>query len=405
MKLNSAGRTLRLGVITSTFPFGNGESFLSAELAALAGSDCSLTIFPAVPRGRQTSYPDLAAGVRRFSVLSPLTIYRAFFGFCLNARAALRALMVILHSRNTLLTKCKNLALFPSGLAVATDILKLGLHHIHAYWLTGPSTVAWIASEVTGVGWSYSAHSRDIFLEDNLIVEKAKSASFGRVISELGRAEIRRRIGEARSRPLEVIHLGVRIPNGVAAPIKMVKAGRIRLLCPAHFYYFKDHLSIVTALRKVLDAGIECQCVFAGEGSLRSSIARRIRELQLENVISMPGMVPHHALLEQLRSGLYDAVILASRDLEGIPVSLIEAMAVGVPCIATKTGAVAELIHPDSGLLVSEGDSHELAIAIINLASDPQRRLELGERAREQVAKAFDVNVTSHRLLTLMLAS
>jgi hypothetical protein len=67
---------------------------------------------------------------------------------------------------------------------------------------------------------------------------------------------------------------------------------------------------------------------------------RKIRKLSLESVISTPGIIPHETRLQQLRSHAYDAVVLSSVDLEGIPVALIEAMAAGIPCIATRTGAV-----------------------------------------------------------------
>jgi glycosyltransferase involved in cell wall biosynthesis len=313
-------------------------------------------------------------------------------------------LAVILRARNDLKTKFRNLALFPTGLAVADEVCTRQLDHIHAYWLTGASTVAFVASQVAGVNWSYSAHSYDIFMTDNLIQEKTRSASFGRAISELGRREILRRSPDAGAGRLKVIRLGV------ASIDRAQRAGAparsIRLLCPASLIAVKGHVYLLEALRRVVDAGVDCHCVFAGDGKLRATLARKIRDLQLENVVSMPGMIRHKILLQQLRSGAYDVVVLASvergTEFEGIPASLIEAMAAGIPCIATNTGAISELISDRCGVLVPQKDPAAMSEAIIALASDPARRKEIGVQARRRVAEEFDAGLAARSLIELM---
>ena len=398
-ELPSAG--IRVGVVTSTFPFSHTEAFLHAELEALKRQGCQLTIFPAIPKGNENTRRDLQVDVVRFPVLSPNTLYRAARGLRHNARAAAQTLRTIMSARNGFVTKLKNLALFPTGLAVADEVRARRLDHIHAHWLSGPSSVAFIASQIAGVSWSYSAHSWDIFLEDNLIAAKTGSAKFGRVISEFGRRGLLSKSREAGTKPLEVIHLGVAVPDRISVP-QTPRPRRLRLVCPANFYYFKDHITLLRALREAVDAGIDCECIFAGEGPLRASVSRAVKELRLESVVSMPGVIPHEQLLQQLRTGEYDAVALASIDLEGIPVSLIEAMAAGVPCIATRLGAIGELIDAQCGILVDQKDAHGFAQAIIAFASDPERRADLGRRAREKVTTAFDTTSSARSLLRLM---
>ena len=309
----------------------------------------------------------------------------------------------IIRSKSGLKTKLKNLVLFPTGLAIADELFVRQVSHLHAYWLSGPSTVGLIASQVAGVHWSYTAHSWDIFVEDNLIAAKTRSAAFGRVISELGRQGILRRSSGSEDRTLQVIHLGVHMPPRPAP----TRAGpQIRLLCPAYLVAVKGHAYLLQALRFVVDAGIDCHCVFAGDGPLRASLFEQVRHLGLETVVSMPGMVRHEELLQQLSYGKYDAVVLASVELgnefEGIPVSLIEAMAAGVPCIATRTGAIAELIDTTCGMLVNQRDPRAMSEAIIALAKDPAGREELGHRAMGRVAEQFNSAHSARRLLRLI---
>lgn len=395
--------TTRVGIVTATFPYGPAEAFLHDELSALTDLGCELTVFPARRRWDRNAHQDLSMDVVRFQLLAPKTLFQAFRAFRRNARAAARALGLIVRSKNGLKTKLKNLILFPTGLAVADEVSSRCLDHIHAYWLSGPSTVGLIASKVSGVSWSYSAHSWDVFMEDNLVREKTASANFGRVVSELGRQGILARTNDASGR-VKVIHLGVR-----SSPARMeqhASVGTIRLLCPAFLIPVKGHTYLLQALRYVVDAGIDCRCVFAGEGPLRSKLARIIKNLHLENVVSMPGIIPHQILLEQLHSGAYNAVVLASvergTEFEGIPVSLMEAMAAGIPCIATRTGAVPELIDARSGILVNQRDERELCAAIIGLASDPNRRREMGQNAMRRIAQEFDAKTSARSLLKLI---
>jgi glycosyltransferase involved in cell wall biosynthesis len=121
----------------------------------------------------------------------------------------------------------------------------------------------------------------------------------------------------------------------------------------------------------------------------------------------MPGMIRHDVLLQQLHSGAYDALVLASVELgnefEGIPVSLVEGMAAGLPCIATRTGAIAELIDTRCGTLVNQRDPRAMSEAIVALASDPVRRKELGEYAVRRVAESFDARMSARSLLRLII--
>jgi colanic acid/amylovoran biosynthesis glycosyltransferase len=106
------------------------------------------------------------------------------------------------------------------------------------------------------------------------------------------------------------------------------------------------------------------------------------------------GPADHDHLLARLRGGAWDAIVLASSSAgsehEGIPVSLMEGMAAGLPPVATDSGATRELITAGAGLLVPPGDRRALADALSRLSASPELRAHVAAGARARVAEAFD---------------
>jgi colanic acid/amylovoran biosynthesis glycosyltransferase len=398
---------VRLGIITSSFPFGSAEMFLAPELDALSDLGYKLTLFPATPRGQRGDYTSLKAETVRFPLLAPKTLICAIRGLARNVRGFLSCLETILRANSRLGTKLKNLALLPTGLAVGDAVWHRKIGHIHAYWLSGASTVGMVAARVANVEWSYSAHSYDIFMADNLIAEKAKRAKFGRAISQLGQRAILSHLGKGGGQ-VEVIHLGVLTDKKQPCSDDGVALNSVRILCPtATLIPVKGQQYLLEAARLVIDAGLPCYCTITGEGKLLRDLASCVQRLRLNGFVSMPGRLSHAAFLEQLHSGLYDMVVLPSVELghefEGIPVSLMEAMAAGIPCIATRTGAISELI-PDErcGILVEQRDSQALSDAILMLARNPNRRKDIIVTAAKRIDQAFNARSSAQALADLI---
>ena len=186
--------------------------------------------------------------------------------------------------------------------------------------------------------------------------------------------------------------------------------GVVRLLCAANMVPVKGHAYLIRALAILRDRGIPVECDLAGDGPLRSAIAHQIAHERLQHRIRLRGVVEHERLCAELVRGEYDAFVLAStedaQEFEGIPVALMEAMAAGVPCIATRTGSIAELIaDDDTSCLVQQRDASALADAIERFAGDPSLRAAVGRRARERVQQQFDTKRTTKELLDLISGS
>jgi len=245
------------------------------------------------------------------------------------------------------------------------------------------------------VPWSLTAHRWDI-REGNLLRTKASSACFVRAISEAGARELQERVGIEGWRPV-VLRMGVELPSGQATPREDTE---LRLVTPANLLPVKGHRYLFEAL-----AGLERVSLdVAGEGPLRAELEGRALGLPVEFL----GAISHSELLTGLVDGRWDAVVLPSAptpegDQEGVPVSLIEAMAAGVPVVSTSSGAIPELVTEGTGLLVPPADPAALRGALEQLRDTGLRR-RLSAAGRGRVETEFDVDRVAARLGELFAA-
>ena len=143
----------------------------------------------------------------------------------------------------------KNLAVFPKGLWVAKLCDQIAIDHIHAHWAGTTSTMAMVASKVSGVPWSFTAHRWDI-VENNLLQRKVRTATFARFISISGLNMAKGYIDGSLHDNMFVLHMGVHIPKSIPEFIKMYSTDRqFTILCPANLYPVKGHKYLLEAIR------------------------------------------------------------------------------------------------------------------------------------------------------------
>jgi colanic acid/amylovoran biosynthesis glycosyltransferase len=391
---------MRLLYVTSTFPYGEGEGFLVPEVTALGRLGNEVTVVP-LRRAKSIVHADaqrLAARVEAEPLLG-LRVLRAAAGELAHSpRGCARLLRTLLRSRTRRIL-AKNLIAFPKALWLARRARELGVEHIHAHWAATTATLALVASELTGIPWSFTAHRWDI-AEDNLLALKLRRASYVRAINELGARELARCGGDGVPEP-EVLHMGVELPPP-PAPGRGGSHG-FRFLTAAFLYEVKGHLDLADALALLVARGHSVHWDVAGDGPLRGPLVDRIGELGLERSVRLLGFVSHDALLDRLGKGEWAAVVLPSVETadgvrEGIPVSLIEALAHGVPVVATATGGIPELLDGGAGLLVPPRDPAALAAALERLREEPGLGEELARRGRDRVERGFSAERVAARL-------
>jgi len=399
---------VRLGLVSATYPFAAKEPYLDVELRALAPALEGLVVYPAAPQSSARGFDDVPGEVVGLAPLAPATLALALRAVLAEPRRVLAAVRALLFERYPLRAKAKNLAVLPKGLALATIARERGLQHLHAYWLSTPASVAWIASRVAAIPFSATAHRWDIY-EDNMTARKLRDAAFVRTISERGRRDLLARTGGDPD-AVHVVRLGVDFAeraSGARAPDRANDA-TLRILCAAALVPVKGHDVLLEALALLRERGVAFTCTLAGDGPLRSRLARRIDALGLRDRVTLAGTVAHEELLRRLDAGEYDVSVLASIErefgflMEGVPVALIEAMASGTVVVASASGSIGELVDGTNGLLVAPGDVRALADALARVAESPTLRERLRSAALVAVRERFDIRSTTPQLLRLI---
>jgi colanic acid/amylovoran biosynthesis glycosyltransferase len=390
---------MKLAYVTALFPFAPAEQFFEPEVRELARR-VELLVIPARP-GKRNAYPELGAPALRLALFGPRTLGLALREFGRAPRAVLEVFGAVAFGRNSLQARAVNLAVFPKALAVAHEIRRLGIEHVHAAWLTTPATIAYVAARLNGIPFSITAHQHDIFA-GNLTAEKIRRARFTRAISQRNCAHLRERLALPLRARCTVGHLGVELPPETGdAPARAP-----RLLCAARLCAWKGHRYLLAALAQLRDRGLSFSCDLAGGGELHAAVAREIQRLHLGEHVRLLGNVPHARLTASLARGDYDLFALASTERpgehEGIPVAAMEAMAAGVPVVATRTGSLDELVDDANGALVAQRDPLALADALERYLRDAGLRRAAGVRARARIAAEFESGATTQRLLDLL---
>jgi colanic acid/amylovoran biosynthesis glycosyltransferase len=382
----------RVVYVTASLPYGDDERFVVPEIEELERQGVDVVI---APRGRQT--PHVESDTRHLlgqtlepRLVSPGIVASAVREVLHSPRRAALAVWQLRHSRSPRML-LKNLAVVPKGLWLGRYARSNRIRHLHAHWAGTTATLVLIASMVSGVPFSFTAHRWDI-AEDNLLETKVRIAAFARAIDRLGAEELAR-LANSPEDAVVIIHMGVvSVANGVRRKF----GDPPTIAVPATFVEIKGHTYLLQAMSLLEQRGVPVRVELAGEGSERGAIEREIAERSLGDRVLVRGFVPHDQLLGELSEGRYDMVVLPSiipgpGEREGIPVALMEALAAGVPAIGTNTGGIPELLHGGAGMLVPDRNAVALADAIELLIQDPDGRAAMIERGYDRVRSEFSI--------------
>jgi colanic acid/amylovoran biosynthesis glycosyltransferase len=296
----------------------------------------------------------------------------------------------------------KNLMVLPKATHVARELERRRVEHVHAHWATTPATMAFIASRLAGMPWSFTAHQWDI-TDRNLLADKVAAASFARVISEDGRREFAGYLSPTvAAAKLQTIYMGVTVPD-VDLNLHGPPPDTPRIVIPARLHEKKGHAYVfeaLTILRDVYHRPVRCLVV--GDGPLRDRLTALRQDLGLTEQVEFVGQLPHEELIALYARGGIEAVVHPSvvamdGEREGIPVALMEAMAFGIPVVTTPNGGITELVD-GAGLLVPERDASALADAIASLFANESFAREIAAAGRRRIADRFSTGVVVQQL-------
>jgi glycosyltransferase involved in cell wall biosynthesis len=268
--------------------------------------------------------------------------------------------------------------------ALAHHLRTRGIDHLHNHIAKSSGTVAMLASEMTGIPYSFTLHGPDIFYQPHhwRLDEKIARARFVACISHFARSQAMAFSDPRHWGKLHIVHCGVD-PARYAGPAPDA---------PAHLL-FVGRLAAVKGLPVLLEAmqGLiadhpDLRLTLVGDGPERAGLEARAEGLR--GHVDFVGYKSQAEVAALLREAT--ALVLPSFA-EGLPVVLMEALAARVPVVATRIAGVAELVEDgESGLLVPPGDVGALRAALAEVLGDAEMRARMGAAGRAKVLGEFD---------------
>jgi colanic acid/amylovoran biosynthesis glycosyltransferase len=202
--------------------------------------------------------------------------------------------------------------------------------------------------------------------------------------------------GSDVSRRIRVIHAGLDL--GPFRP-RGGRPAEDELLIVSNLVEKKGHADLLRACALLRERGLKLRCRIVGDGELRGTLEGLSGQLGLKDQVEFLGRVSNDELRELLeRATLFvlPAIAAADGDMDGIPMALMEAMAVGVPCLSTRLSGIPELIEDGiSGFLVEPSNPGALADRLQQILVEAASLHRVAGNARRKVLAEFDVEATA----------
>lgn len=395
---------MRLAYLISEYPKVS-HSFIRREILALERRGMEITRIAI--RGPSDSSPDGAdidekALTRYVLSLGIGTLLLHFLRSCIRSPGRMyRALVEALRlSRGAEKGVGYHMAYLVEACVVASWMRSAGIKHVHAHFGSNPTTVAMLAATIVSGSFSFTAHGT--VETDNAagiaISEKVRRAAFVVAVSDYGRAQMMRWVSHDHWCKIFVVRCGLDRDYIAASPPppvlepEFVSVGRLSAE--------KGHLVLLCSMARLVRAGYRCRLVIVGDGPLRNAIVALSRELGIENCIRITGWLNGDGVRTEISSAR--ALVLPSFS-EGLPVVIMEAMALGRPVIASSVSGIPELVvHRETGWLVPPGNDLALYEAMrecLDSASATLSRMSVDAVSR--VRERHDINAEGEKLVAL----
>jgi len=266
-----------------------------------------------------------------------------------------------------------------------------GAHHLHAHFGTNSTMVALLCQRLGGPGYSFTVHGPEEFddPEGLSLPAKIREARFVVAVSEFGRSQLYRSCGgdPPQREKVRVVRCGVddALLDEKQAPFP---AGR-RIVCIGRLCEDKAQWLLVEAAALLAGTHAPFEIAIVGEGPLRGELEARIARHGLGERVRLLGGLAEDEVKQQIRASR--ALVLPSFA-EGLPVVIMEALALGRPVLSTWVAGIPELVEPEvTGWLVAPGSVSQLAEALAHVFEVGDEELAaLGRRGAERVARRHD---------------
>lgn len=275
-----------------------------------------------------------------------------------------------------------------------------GITHVHAHFGTNSTTVAMLCDAVGGPSYSFTVHGPEEFDRPEALglPEKIARARFVVAISDYGRSQLLRWSAADQWHKVHIVRCGVDDAFLRGAGVSVGDSRR--LVCVARLHEQKGHLALIEALRVVHERGQAFEMLLIGDGPLRKEIEQAIATAGLQEVVRIGGWMAGAAIREALQAS---RVLVLPSFAEGLPVVIMEALALRRPVVSTYIAGIPELVAPGrNGYLVPAGNVPALVEALERVLTAPAAELDaMGAQGAAAVARQHDASREAQKLAGL----
>jgi glycosyltransferase involved in cell wall biosynthesis len=299
----------------------------------------------------------------------------------------------------------KRLVVFLKAVWLAKELEKspAQLVHTHFAWLSAAASM--IVCQLLDLPFTITTHAYDIYSWKNDLFElTTRMADRIVTISEYNKRSMLEMSSALNLKQIEVIHCGIDLDRFQMTHRE--PANRVfEITSVGSLLKKKGHEYLIRACKELETRRVDFRCVIVGGGRLRQPLQALIQHLNLEDRVILVGTQTQTWVRDRLRKSDLFALACVVTDgggRDGIPVAMMEALAMEVPVISTSVSGIPELIHhEETGLLVPQRDANALAAAIARLAKDEPLRQKLIRKGRTLVEREYDISKNANRLAGL----
>ncbi len=378
----------RVGYVVKMYPRFS-ETFIVTELLAMQGIGVGCEVFSLRPPVDPRFHASLA------DVSAPVTYLKSEGLRAADLWTQLRAAGAELHGLSNHIDELLAVDVRDAAQAVQLALLirQRGITHLHAHFASVATTVARLAARLAGITYSLTAHAKDIFHSDvdaGELRRKLADADSVVTVSRYNLQHLQDTFGPAAAR-VRLVYNGLDLDEfGYSEPVPrppvIAAVGRL-----VEKKGFGDLLDAVALLRR---QGREVRLDLVGTGLLQEQLVAQVEALGLQDVVTMHGALPQSEVRRIVSGAAVFAapcVVAEDGNRDGLPTVVLEAMALGTPCVATPVTGIPEVVNDGvTGLLVPERAPEALAQALARVLDSPSLAVSLARAARTRVETDFD---------------
>jgi glycosyltransferase involved in cell wall biosynthesis len=284
------------------------------------------------------------------------------------------------------------------GLQLARAIRRKNIQHLHAPFASDAATIARLASRFSGVPFSFTARAKDIFhdaVKPDDLRRKLHDAASVVTISDYHLNYLRKTYGPLADK-VQRVYNGLNLEE---YPYRSPEDRPPVILAVGRLIEKKGFADLIDACALLERDQLDFRCRIIGSGKLQADLVAQINRLRLENKVLLIGPVRQAEVAKEMHHAAVLAapcIVASDGDRDGLPNVIQEALALGLPVVATDVTGIPEVVHHEkTGLQVPQRDPQVLAAAIRKLLRDPALRVRLATGGRRLIEADFDNRHTS----------